>query len=127
MARIIQCVPNFSEGRELQKVEDIVSVLQHHPLFKMVSYEPDKDYNRTVVTLIGEPEAIMDALVPFVGKVLEHIDMNIQTGEHPRMGAVDVIPFIPIEDVTMEECIGFAHVISKRIYYIYTIPSFLYA
>ena len=127
MNKIVQCVPNFSEGRELQKVEDIVSVLQHHPLFKMVSYEPDKDYNRTVVTLIGEPEAIMDALVPFVGKVLEHIDMNIQTGEHPRMGAVDVIPFIPIEDVTMEECIGFAHDIAKRIYDTYTIPSFLYA
>lgn len=127
MRQIIQCVPNFSEGRRIDVIEDIVSVLKNQPGFTLVSYEPDADYNRTVVTLIGEPRPILEAILPFVGKVLEHIDMNHQTGEHPRMGAVDVIPFIPIEHVTMEECIQFANEIGKRIYQTYQIPSFLYA
>lgn len=127
MARIVQCVPNFSEGQNTEKIEEIVSVLKDKPGFTLASYEPDKDYNRTVVTLIGEPEPIIDALIPFVGKVLDLVDMNVQRGEHPRMGAVDVIPFIPIEDVTMEECIGFAKQTGQRIYDTYQIPSFLYA
>lgn len=127
MSRIIQCVPNFSEGQHLEKIEEIVSVFKNKLGFKLVSYEPDQDYNRTVVTLIGDPVPIIDALIPFVQKVLELVDMNVQKGEHPRMGAVDVIPFIPIEDVTMEECVGFAHTIAKRIYDTFSIPSFLYA
>ena len=76
MARIVQCVPNFSEGRDNSKIEDIVSVLKNKEGFKMVSYEPDGDYNRTVVTLLGDPEYIIDALVEFTGKVLSNIDMN---------------------------------------------------
>ena len=102
MARIVQCVPNFSEGRDIQKIEAIVEVLKNKEGFKLVNYEADKDYNRTVVTLLGDPKYIVDAVVEFTGKVLELIDMNFQSGEHPRMGAVDVIPFIPIEDITME-------------------------
>ncbi len=127
MAKIVECVPNFSEGRNAESIEEIVSVFQNRPGCHLVNVEPDKDYNRTVVTLLGEPEAILDALIPFVGKALERIDMNIQTGEHPRMGAVDVIPFIPIEGVTMDECVGYANEIGKRIYDTFGIPSFLYA
>lgn len=127
MPQIVQCVPNFSEGRRLDVVEDIVSVLQNKDGFNLVSYEPDADYNRTVVTLIGEPRPIVEALLPFVGKVLSQIDMNQQTGEHPRMGAVDVIPFIPIEGITMEECVEYANELGKRIYEMFKIPSFLYA
>jgi glutamate formiminotransferase len=127
MSKIIQCVPNFSEGRRLDIVEDIVSVLQNKSGFNLVSYEPDADYNRTVVTLIGDPIAIIEALLPFVEKALQHIDMNHQSGEHPRMGAVDVIPFIPISNTTMEECVQYAKDLGKRIYETYQIPSFLYA
>ena len=127
MARIIECVPNFSEGRDKKIIEAIVAPLKNKPGFTLVSYEPDADYNRTVVTLIGEPEPILDALIPFVEAALQHIDMNHQSGEHPRMGAVDVIPFIPIEDVTMEECVAYANEIAKRIWDTCRIPSFLYA
>jgi glutamate formiminotransferase len=125
--KIVQCVPNFSEGRDLQKVTEIVSVLKNQEGFNLVSYEPDKDYNRTVVTLLGNPESIIEALLPFVGKCLSLIDMNYQSGEHPRMGAVDVIPFIPIQDVTMSECVEYANIVAKKINDLYDIPIFLYA
>jgi glutamate formiminotransferase len=127
MSKIVQCVPNFSEGRDLEKVEKIVSVLKNKEGFKLVSYEPDGDYNRTVVTLLGDPLQIIDALVEFTGVVLELVDMNVQSGEHPRMGAVDVIPFIPITDVTMEECVEYANIVAKKINEKYEIPIFMYA
>lgn len=127
MSKIVQCVPNFSEGRDLQKVEEIVSVLKNKEGFNLVSYEPDGDYNRTVVTLLGDPEKIIDAVVEFTGKVLELVDMNVQSGEHPRMGAVDVIPFIPISGVTMDECVVYANTIAKKINDAYDIPIFMYA
>jgi glutamate formiminotransferase len=127
MNKIIQCVPNFSEGTRLEVVEKIVDELKDKLGVHLVSYEPDADYNRTVVTLIGEPESIVKALIPFVGKALELIDMNYQSGEHPRMGAVDVIPFIPIENVTMDECIEYANTLGSILYDTYSIPSFLYA
>jgi len=127
MAKIIECVPNFSEGRDLNKVKRIVAPFENQSLFKMISYEPDGDYNRTVVTLIGEAEAIMAALVPFVQKALEEIDMNVQKGEHPRIGAVDVIPFIPIQDVTIEECIDYSNRAAKMLNERFNIPIFMYA
>jgi len=127
MVKIVQCVPNFSEGKDLDKIEDIVSVLKNKEGFNLVSYEPDGDYNRTVVTLLGDPRKIIEAVVELTGKVLEHVDMNVQSGEHPRMGAVDVIPFIPIQGVTMEECIEYANIIGKKINDKYDIPVFLYA
>ena len=127
MARIVQCVPNFSEGRDLDKIEDIVSVLKNKKGFKMVSYEPDGDYNRTVVTLLGDPSYIVEALIELTGKVLKNIDMNFQSGEHARMGAIDVIPFIPIEEVTMEECVRYANEVALKINDKYQIPIFMYA
>ncbi len=127
MAKIIECVPNFSEGRDLQKVKRIVSPFENQSRFKMISYEPDSDYNRTVVTLIGEAEAIMAALIPFVQIAIEEIDMNVQKGEHPRIGAVDVIPFIPIQDVTIEECIEYSHQTAKVLSERFNIPIFMYA
>ncbi|MCD6482326.1 MAG: glutamate formimidoyltransferase [Candidatus Izimaplasma sp.] len=127
MKKIVQCVPNFSEGRDLDKVEKIVSCLKNKDGFTMVSYESDADYNRTVVTLLGDPLKIIDAVVEFTKEALKYIDMNHQSGEHPRMGAVDVIPFIPISDVTMEECIEYANIIGKKINEQFNIPIFLYA
>lgn len=127
MAKIVQCVPNFSEGRDLEKIERIVEPLKNKEGFNLVSVEPDGDYNRTVVTLLGDPKSIIEALIPFVGKVEEEIDMNVQSGEHPRMGAVDVIPFIPIEGVTMEDCVSYAEEVGERISEEFSIPIFLYA
>lgn len=127
MRQVVQCVPNFSEGRRMDVVNRIVAPLRDKDGFRVVSVEPDADYNRTVVTLIGDPEAIIEALVPFVGEALEAIDMNHQQGEHPRMGAVDVIPFIPIQHVTMDECVASAKTLAERIWDTHRIPSFLYA
>ena len=125
--KIVQCVPNFSEGRDLEKIERIVEVLKNKEGFNLISYEPDGDYNRTVVTLLGDPNKIIEAVVEFTGVVEKEIDMNNQSGEHPRMGAVDVIPFIPISDVTMEECVEYANTIAKKINEAYNIPIFMYA
>ena len=127
MKRIIECVPNFSEGRDLEKIERIVAPFKHNDAFKMISYEPDGDYNRTVVTLIGEAEAIIESLFPFIDNCIHEIDMNHQSGEHPRIGAVDVIPFIPIQNVTIEECCIIANLVGERIAKTFDIPVFLYA
>ncbi len=127
MPKIVQCVPNFSEGRDLQKVEKIVAPLKQQKGFKLVSYEPDKDYNRTVVTLLGEPEAMLEPLLEFIAVAIKEIDMRDQKGEHPRMGAVDVLPFIPIAEITMEECVNIAHQISKEIAEKLALPVFTYA
>ncbi len=127
MKKIIQCVPNFSEGKDLEKVEEIVSVLKRRKGFKLVSYEPDADYNRTVVTLIGEPEPIINAIVNLMGKTTELIDMNVQKGEHARMGALDVVPFIPIQNVTMEECVEYANTAAKKCNKKWNVPIFMYA
>ncbi len=127
MNRIVQCVPNFSEGKDLEKVEEIVSVLKDREGFKLVSYLPDADHNRTVVTLLGDIDAIKDALVDLVGKTTELIDLNNHSGEHKRMGATDVIPFIPLKNITMEECIEVANELGKELASKYDLPIYMYA
>ena len=127
MQKIVQCVPNFSEGRDLEKVERIVAPLKNQEGFKLVSYEPDKDYNRTVVTLLGDPNAMIEPLLRFIDVAVKEIDMTNQKGEHPRMGAVDVLPFIPIAEVTMDDCVEIAHHIGKRIAEEINVPVFTYA
>ena len=103
MNQIIECVPNFSEGRDLEKVEKIVDSFRGKEGVKLLDYTSDKDHNRSVVTVIGEPEPLRDAMVEAIGKAVELIDMTKHEGQHPRMGCVDVIPFIPIKGVTVEE------------------------
>lgn len=127
MNRIVQCVPNFSEGRDLDKVEEIVSVLKNREGFKLVSYLPDPDHNRTVVTLLGDIDAIKDALVDLVGKTTELIDLNNHSGEHKRMGATDVIPFIPLKNITMEECVEVANKLGEELAAKYDLPIYMYA
>lgn len=127
MNRIVQCVPNFSEGTDLAKVEEIVSVLKDREGFKLVSYLPDADHNRTVVTLLGDIDAIKVALVDLVGKTTELIDLNNHSGEHKRMGATDVIPFIPLKNITMEECVEVANELGKELAEKYDLPIYMYA
>ncbi|MFV0499292.1 MAG: glutamate formimidoyltransferase [Bacilli bacterium] len=127
MNRIVQCVPNFSEGRDLDKVEKIVSVLKDRKGFKLVSYLPDPDHNRTVVTLLGDIDAIKSALIDLVGKTTELIDLNNHSGEHKRMGATDVIPFIPLKNITMEECVEVANELGKELASKYDLPIYMYA
>lgn len=125
--KIVQCVPNISEGRDLEKIERIVEPLKNQDGFKLVSYEPDKDYNRTVITLIGDPDKMMMPLISFFKQAMDLIDMNLHHGEHPRMGAVDVCPFIPISNITIEECVDAAKMLADHISFMYHIPVFLYA
>ncbi len=127
MSKIVQCVPNISEGRDLNKIEYIIYPLKNQEGFKLISAEPDKDYNRTVITLLGDPEKMIIPLINFFQRALEKIDMRNHHGEHPRMGAVDVTPFIPISNITIEECVEYAKSLADHISYMYQIPVFLYA
>lgn len=125
--RIVQCVPNISEGRDLTKIQSIIEPLKDQEGFKLISYEPDQDYHRTVITLLGDPEKMIIPLIRFFERAMLEIDMNIHKGEHPRMGAVDVVPFIPIQGITMEECVEYAKSLADHVSAMYQIPVFLYA
>lgn len=127
MNRIAQCVPNISEGRDQNKIDFIIEPLRTDHRFKFISAEPDKDYNRTVITLLGDPEMMMTALLEFFKRAKDSIDMNLHHGEHPRMGAVDVCPFIPISNITIEECVEYAKKLAEQVSSLQDIPVFLYA
>ena len=103
MNKIIECVPNFSEGRDLKKLEQILDCFRGREGVKLLDYTSDKDHNRSVVTVIGEPEPLRDAMVDAIGKAVELIDMTKHQGQHPRMGCVEVVPFNPIRNTSLEE------------------------
>ncbi|WP_132996276.1 glutamate formimidoyltransferase [Sporanaerobacter acetigenes] len=126
MARLIECVPNFSEGRNKELIEKILDEVRKVEDVKLLDYSSDKDHNRTVVTFIGEPENVLEATFNACKRASELIDMTKHTGEHPRMGATDVIPLIPISDVTMEEAIELSRKLAKRIGEELNITVFLY-
>ncbi|XFA98818.1 glutamate formimidoyltransferase [Candidatus Izemoplasma sp. B36] len=125
--KIVECVPNFSEGRDIEKINRIMDVVKTDEHIKLVNYESDADYNRTVVTLIGDPNHMINLILKMVEVCLKEIDLNKHSGEHARMGAIDVIPFIPISDITMKECISYSEKCAELIYEKYDIPCFLYA
>jgi glutamate formiminotransferase len=126
MKQIVECIPNFSEGRDLLKIEEIVGSFRGKQGVKLLDYSNDEDHNRLVVTVVGEPEAMIAALTEAVGKAIQLIDLNCHEGQHPRMGAVDVIPFVPIKDITMEACIELSKQLAETLYQKYQLPSFLY-
>lgn len=103
MDRILECVPNFSEGQDLEIIEKIVDSFRAKEGVKLLDYSSDKDHNRTVVTVIGEPQALKNAVVASIVKAVELIDMTKHKGQHPRMGAVDVVPFIPVKNVSIKQ------------------------
>ena len=126
MNKIIECVPNFSNGRDAKVLESIVEVFRGKQDLKLLDYESDKDHNRSVVTVIGTPEALTSSVVEAVGVATKLIDLTKHEGAHPRMGATDVIPFIPIKNSSMEECIELSKIVGKKIAETYNIPIFLY-
>ncbi len=125
--KLVECVPNFSEGRDKAKIERIMSVVKADSSVRLINYESDADYNRTVVTLVGEPEPMVNLILKLTEVCLKEIDLNHHTGEHARMGAVDVVPFIPISDIKMSECVALSEECAKKINELYDIPVFLYA
>jgi glutamate formiminotransferase len=126
MKRLIECVPNFSEGRDPAKVDVIVAAMSSVPGVHVLDREMDADHNRSVITLAGEPDAVADAALRGVGKAMELIDLTKHTGAHPRVGATDVVPFIPIEGVTIEDCVALARRVGHEIWERYRIPVFFY-
>jgi len=126
MNRIIECVPNFSEGRDLNKVEKILDCFRGKQDVKLLDYSSDEDHNRSVVTIVGEPDALRAVIVEAIGKAIELIDLTHHEGQHPRMGAVDVIPFIPIKNVTVDEADKLAKEVAKEASEKYGLPFFLY-
>jgi glutamate formiminotransferase len=121
----VECVPNFSEGRDKAKVDAIVDAMKIDGVY-LLDREMDADHNRCVITLAGEREAIQEAAIRGVGKASELIDLCTHTGAHPRMGACDVVPFIPIDGVTIEDCVAMAKHVGAEIWQRYQIPVYLY-
>lgn len=123
---IVQCVPNFSEGRDLDKIEKIVNPLRGKEGVKLLNYEADKNYNRLVVTVIGEPEKVKNAVFEAIGVARDVIDMNNHKGQHSRFGATDVCPFIPIKGMDMNDAVKIANELGEMVASKYEIPVFLY-
>jgi len=125
MSTLVECVPNFSEGRDKSKVDAIVDAMKMPGVY-LLDREMDADHNRCVITLVGDRDAIQEAAIRGVGKASELIDLNVHSGAHPRMGAADVVPFIPIDGVTVEDCVAIANHVGEEIWKRYQIPVYLY-
>jgi glutamate formiminotransferase len=125
MSTLVECVPNFSEGRDKAKVDAIVEAMKVSGVY-LLDREMDADHNRCVITLVGEREAIQEAVIRGVGKAAELIDLTKHQGAHPRMGAADVVPFIPIDGVTIEDCVAMARHVGEEIWKRFQIPVYLY-
>ena len=126
MEKIIECVPNFSEGRDLKKIEKMVEPFRGKEGVKLLDYQNDEDHNRSVVTVVGEPEPLKNAVVESMGVAVELIDMRTHQGQHPRMGAIDVVPFIPVKNVSVQEAVDISKATAKLAAETYSLPIFLY-
>ena len=124
--RIIECVPNFSEGRDLAKIKEITNAIEKVKGIKLLDVDPGDATNRTVVTFVGEPRQVMDAAVRAIKKAAELIDMRQHHGAHPRMGATDVCPLIPVSGITLEECAQLARQLAERVSAELGIPTYCY-
>ena len=126
MAKLVECVPNFSEGRRPEVIEAIADEVRNVPNVRLLDVKADASHNRVVVTFVGEPAAVKQAAFNACKKAAELIDMEKQHGEHPRIGATDVIPFIPVKNMTMEECVKLADELAQEIAEKLEIPVYLY-
>ena len=125
MQTLVECVPNFSEGRDKAKVDAIVEAMKLDDVY-LLDREMDADHNRCVITLAGEREAVQEAAIRGAGKAAELIDLTQHQGAHPRLGAADVVPFIPIEGVSIEDCVAMARHAGEQIWKRYHVPVYLY-
>jgi glutamate formiminotransferase len=126
MKQLIECVPNFSEGRDAAKVDALVAAMAAVPDVSVLDREMDADHNRCVITLAGEPDAVAESALRGVGKALELIDLTKHTGAHPRLGATDVVPFVPVDGVTIEDCVALARRVGREIWERFKIPVYYY-
>ena len=126
MKQIIECVPNISEGRDREKIEAIAHVVENVPGIKLLDIDPGAATNRTVITFVGEPEAVIEAAFLLIKKAAELIDMSQHKGEHPRFGATDVCPLVPVANITMDEVVPYAHKLAERVGKDLGIPVYCY-
>ena len=126
MAKIVECVPNISEGRNTAVIEAVIDVIRATAGVTLLDYSSDPSHNRTVITFLGCPEGVAEAAVGVAKKAAELIDLTRHEGEHPRMGAVDVIPFIPIKEMTAEDCVTLSKTVAERVWKEAGMPVFLY-
>ena len=126
MARIVECIPNISEGRNVEVIEAVLNEVRSTPGVTLLDHSSDVNHNRTVITFLGSPEGVAEAAVKLAKKAAELIDLTKHVGEHPRMGAVDVCPFVPVKEITTEECVELSKVVGKRIWEEAGMPVFLY-
>ena len=126
MHNLVECVPNFSEGRRLETIEQIVEVIESVETTCVLDTHIDADHNRSVITFVASPELIVDAAVRAVAKAVDLIDMRTHWGEHPRLGATDVLPFVPVSGVTLDDCVVLAHEAGARIAHELSIPVYFY-
>ena len=130
MQKIVECVPNFSEGRNLDVIKKIYnagqSVTGYGLRVKIFELEYNKDHNRMLFTIVGEPEEVLNSVFESIKKATELIDMTKHTGEHPRIGATDVVPFVPVSGISMEECVALSNKLAKKVADELKIPVFMY-
>jgi glutamate formiminotransferase len=126
LKKIIECVPNFSEGARKDVIDDIVSAVSEAKGAQVLDISSDPDHNRSVLTMVGDEQGLKDAIIILFEKAIEHIDLTKHKGEHPRMGAVDVVPFVPIKGVTMDDCIALSKEIGELVANKFDIPVYLY-
>lgn len=126
MAKLIECIPNFSEGQNQEVIDGLVAIAKSVPGVNLFDNSSDKNHNRSVFTLVGDVDGIQEVAFQMVKYASENIDMTKHHGEHPRMGATDVVPFVPVKDATIEECIEISKNVAKRINDELGIPIFLY-
>jgi glutamate formiminotransferase / formiminotetrahydrofolate cyclodeaminase len=122
---LIECVPNFSEGRDKARIEAIASAMRRERVY-LLDFVMDPDHNRSVATLVGEREPLLQAVLAGIGKAAELIDLNVHRGGHPRLGATDVVPFIPLEGASLEDCVRMAHELGELVWRRYHIPVYFY-
>jgi glutamate formiminotransferase len=126
MEKIFETVPNFSEGRDQAKIEEILEAFRGRSGVRLVDHEADPDHNRLVVTAVGGAGPLKDAVLAAIGVAIRLIDMRVHRGQHPRMGAVDVIPFVPVRNATMAEAVQVSREVARTVAETYNIPVFLY-
>ncbi len=126
MAKIMECIPNISEGRRLDLVEEFADIVRAVPGVTLIDYSSDASHNRSVFTFLGDPDQVVEAAFRFAQHAVEKIDLRVHEGEHPRMGAVDVIPFVPIRDMDMAECVELSKKLGERLANELDLPVFLY-
>lgn len=126
MAKLVECIPNVSEGRRTEVIESIVGVIKEVPGVVLLDYSSDASHNRSVITMVGDPDSVGEAAFRLAKAAHDNIDLNHHTGEHPRMGAIDVIPFVPIKEMSVAECVELSKKVGERIYNELSIPVFLY-